>query len=103
MPGTTPGLFTEIWAIVSDEGDREAMVALHVPSIGWIPLKPGDQSIVDRFLDEARAIADETGKRLKIVSFRRGHEQPLPPELARDDQGEPVIGCGKMVGGCGRH
>lgn len=83
MPGNTPGPYEELYAFVSDEGDREGILGGFVLALGLplgttgMPYITGSPRVAAEMQRQAVKVAKATGKRIRKVTFRRAHEEPI--------------------------
>lgn len=63
----------EMFAFVSDDPDGEGVCAVHTAT-GWMPLMGADLARVESLRPIAQAIADQTGRRIRIVRFTTREE-----------------------------
>jgi hypothetical protein len=77
MPGSTPGPYEELFAIVAVEGTHEGIVGEIVPGMGMAPFVTGSRRALSVYIPIARERAAIEGKRLRIVRFTRADEEPL--------------------------
>jgi len=60
---------TELFAFVVDGGDgNEGVAAVRTPQ-GWMPMIGADRARVESFRPHAQAIADATGRDVRLILF----------------------------------